>query len=117
MPKILVNYKYNKKTDTYSLLEGEVVFADMPVAVMDMGAEYESVLIVPMNNVNTVVDKEEYLKHNKLFKLSVADSEGTVVEDPNGAAIYLPIETDISKLKFINGQLVMVDEEENKEGE
>lgn len=117
MPKILVNYKYNKKNDTYSILEGEVVFADMPVAVMDMGAEYESILVVPMDNVNTVVDKEEYLKVNKLFKLSVADSEGTVVEDPNGAPIYLPKETDISKLKFINGQLVFVDEEEIKEGE
>lgn len=117
MPKILVNYKYNKKTDTYSLLEGDVVFADMPVAVMDMGAEYESILVVPMNNVNTIVDKEEYLKHNKLFKLSVTDSEGTVAEDPNGTPIYLPKETDISKLKFINGQLVLVDEEENKEGE
>lgn len=117
MPKILVNFKYNKKTDTYSLVEGDVVFADMPIAIMDMGAEYDSILVVPMNNQNTVVDKEEYLKVNKLFKLAV-DQEGNVSEDPNGVPIYLPKETDISKLKFINGQLVMEEEkEENKEGE
>ena len=116
MPKILVNYKYNKKTDTYTLLENDVVFADMPIAVMDMGAEYDDILVVPVNNTQMVVDKVEYLKVNKLFTLSVADESGTVIEDPKGALVWLPKDTDITKLRFINGQLVLVSEDE-KEGE
>lgn len=117
MPKILVNYKYNKKNDKYSLLENEVVFADMPIAEMDMGTEFDEVLVVPINGRNTVVEKEEYLKVNKLFKL-VSDKDGNVTEDANGVPVWLPKDTNIEQLKFINGQLVLVEPtEETKEGE
>lgn len=113
MPKILVNYKYNKKLDLYKVIKNDVVFADMPVAVMDMGAEYDDILIVPINNVSTVVDKHEYLSVNKKVYLKV-DGE-KVFEAPDGTPFYLPKQTDISKLRFINNQLVLVDEQENKE--
>lgn len=116
MPKILVNYRYNKKTDTYSLLNTDVVFADMPVAIMDMGAEYDEVLIVPINNQNTVVDKNEYLKVNKQFKLS-ANEDGSVKEDINGIKLWLPKDTDITRLRVVNNQLMLVTEDEEKEGE
>lgn len=120
MPKILVNYKHNAKTDKYTLLQNDVVFADLPIAVMEMAAEYDDILVVPINKVNTVVDKEEYLKVNKLFKLSV-DPDGTIKEDPNGVAVYLPKDTNVSKLKIVNGQLALIEEDENteniKEGE
>lgn len=115
MPKILVNYKHNPKTDKYTLLQNDVIFADLPIAVMDMAAEYEDILVVPIKKVNTVVDKEEYLKVNKLFKL-LADENGVIKEDPNGVPVYLPKDTDVSKLRIVNGQLaLMEEEEENKE--
>lgn len=124
MPKILVNYKHNKKTDTYTVLENNVVYADMPIAVMDMYAEYNDILVVPLNNVMTVVDKEEYTKINKQFKLT-AYPDGTVKEDSqNGTPIWLPKDTDINMLRVVNGQLVMIEPEkevpedaEIKEGE
>lgn len=115
MPKILVNYIYNKKTDKYSLLDNDVVFADMPIAVMEMGVEYDEVLIVPVNNQATVVEKEEYLQKNRQFKL-VVNEDGSIVENENGTPIYLPKDTDVSKLRFINGQLVLIDENKEKEG-
>jgi hypothetical protein len=109
MPKILVNYTYNKKKDTYSLIDNGVVFVDMPIAVMELGAQYDEILIVPINQQNTVVDKEEYLNANKRFKLAV-DEEGNVKEDDNGAFVWLPKNTDVSKLKVINNQLILVEE-------
>lgn len=114
MPKILVNYKYNKKTDTYTVLDNSVVYADMPVAIMDMHVDYEEILVVPINNQNTVVDKNEYLQKHKLFKLKL-NEDGSVLEDAKGTPIWLPKDTDISKLKYLNGQLVLVSEE--NEGE
>lgn len=114
MPKILVNYKYNKKTDTYTILPNEYVFADMPIAEMDMGAEYDDILVVPINSRMTVVDKNEYMSVNKQFSLAV-NPDGTIREDQNGQLVWLPKNTDISKLRFFNGQLAMVSDE--KEGE
>lgn len=105
MPKILTNYKYDRKKDEFKLLDFDVVFADMPIAVKEMEADYEEILIVPINNVATVVDKKDYLSKNKLFHLK-ADGD-KVIESPDGAAAYLPIDTDISKLRYMNGQLVL----------
>lgn len=117
MPKILVNYKLDKKTNTYKVLENDVVYADMPIAVMDMYAEYDDILVVPINNMMTVVDKVEYLKANKQFRLT-ANEDGSVVEDnEKGTPIWLPRNTDLSKLKVVNGQLVLVEPKEEKEGE
>lgn len=116
MPKILINYKYNKKTDTYTLCKNDVVYADLPIAEIDMYDDIEEPLVVPIKNKMTVVEKSEYTKHNKQFVIAV-DKEGNIIEDQNGVAVWLPIDTDLSKLRFINGQLVMVSEDQDKEGE
>lgn len=113
MPKILVNYKYNQKQDSYKVIKNDVVFADMPVAIMEMEAEHDEILVVPINNVSTVVDKQEYLSLHKKVYLKV-DGE-KVFEAVDGSPVYLPKQTDISKLKFINNQIVLVDEQENKD--
>lgn len=110
MPKIIVNYKYDKKKDEYKVLNYDVIFADMPIAVMEMGSEYEEILVVPIRNVATIVDKKDYLSKNKLFRLKV--KEQNVFEDANGIPIYLPKDTDVTKLKYINNQIVLC---ENKE--
>lgn len=116
MPKILVNYKHNKKSDTYTILPRDCVYADMPIAEMEMYAEYEDILVVPINNRMTVVDRAEYTVINKQFMLAV-NPDGTIREDQNGQSVWLPRDTDISKLRFINGQLVLVSEEETQETE
>jgi hypothetical protein len=112
MPKILVNYTYNKKNDKYSLLvNNEYVFADMPIAEMELGQDVdEDILIVPINGRYTVVDKEEYLKVHKEFKLSLLEDGIHLKEDPNGKiSVYLPKDTPVDKLCIQNNQLVLED--------
>lgn len=113
MARILVNYIYNKAKDEYKILENDCVYADQKVAVLETEEIIKTPLVVPIRNQLTVVDKEQYEKFNKKFHL-VADKDGNVMEDPNGAEIWLPKDTDVSKLRFINGQLVMLQDEQEK---
>ena len=117
MTNILVNYIYNKNTDTFVLLNNKYVFADMPFAVMDISKSYNEVLVVPINNKNTVVDKQEYLKTNKQFRFLIGEN-GEIIEHEDGIVVYLPIDTDVSKLRYINNQLMLIDyDEESEENE
>lgn len=114
MPKILVNYKYNKKKDEYSLFESDVVYADMPLALMELGAEYDEILIVPINNQATVVDKVEFLSRNKQFHL-VADGERILEDKEKGTPIWLPKDTNLEELRYINGQILKVETKAEEE--
>ena len=110
MPKILVNYTYNKKNDKYTLLlNNEYVFANMPIAEMELGQEFEGdILVVPMNDKATVVDKEEYLAVNKLFHLAINEDGEHLHEEPNGKiSLYLPKDTPVDRLVIKNGQLLL----------
>lgn len=110
MPKILVNFKRNKD-GSYKLYDTEKVFADMPIAQMEMDTDYTNPIVVNIKDIATVVEKEEYEKTNKLFKLKL-DENGNLIEDEeNGIEIYLPKETDINSLKYINGEIVKVENE------
>lgn len=110
MARILVNYTYNKSKDEFKILQGENVFADMKVAVLETEEDVHIPLVVPIKNVLTVVDREKYEQIHKRFYL-IADAQGNVSENPEGAEIWLPKDTNISKLKYLNGQLVMVQDE------
>lgn len=116
MAKILVNYIYDKANDRYEINKGGYVFADMKVAVLETEEEIGRPLVVPINNILTVVDRDKYEIIHKRFRL-VADENGIVTENPNGTEVWLPKDTDVSKLRFINGQLVMIQEEPKKEQE
>lgn len=116
MARILVNYIYNKAKDEYKILEQDCVYADQKVAVLETEEEIKRPLVVPIRGVFTVVDRDRYEAVNKKFYL-FADKEGNVMEGPNGAEIWLPKDTDVSKLRFINGQLVMIADEPEKEQE
>lgn len=109
MARILVNYTYNKSKDEYKILSGDVVFADMKVAVLETENEINIPLVVPINNQMTVVDRASYELVHKQFHL-ISDEKGIVSEHPNGMGIWLPKDTDVSKLRFLNGQLVLVEE-------
>lgn len=116
MPKILVNFKYNKKKDEYSLFDTDVVYADMPIALMELGAEYEEVLIVPINGQATVVEKGEFLARNKQFHL-VADGEMIVEDKERGTPVWLPKDTNLTELRYINGQILKVENKTEVEEE
>ena len=116
MARILVNYIYNKQKDEFKILDGDCVYADQKVAILETEEIINKPLVVPFNNVATVVDRERYEQVHKRFYL-VANEKGEVKEDRNGTEIWLPKDTDISKLRLVNGRLVMVEEpkEEKKE--
>lgn len=114
MPKILVNYIYNKSKDEYELLDNQkYVLADMPIAVMETLDEITTPLVVPIKGVNTVVDRKAYESVHKLFRLA-ADEKGIVTEAPTGAPVWLPKDTDVSKLRYINNRLVLIDPDEQE---
>lgn len=108
MARILVNYIYNKEKDEFKILNSETIFADMKVAVLETEDEIQTPLIVPIKGVATVVDRKEYELVHKRFYLS-ADEKGNVMENPKGTEVWLPKDTDISQLKYINGNLVKVE--------
>ena len=114
MAKILVNFIYNKAKDEYKVLEPDCVYADQKVAVLETEEIINKPLVVPMNNIMVVVDKEKYEAIHKKFHL-IADEKGNVSEHPNGVEVWLPKDTDVSKLKVINGQLVKVEGEPKQE--
>lgn len=114
MARILVNFIYNKQKDEFKVLEPDCVYADQKVAVLETEDIINKPLIVPVRNVLTVVDRESYEKVHKKFYL-IADDKGNVIEHPNGAEIWLPKDTDVSKLRFINNQLVKVEDEPKPE--
>lgn len=110
MARVLVNYIYHKDTDTYEILRGSYVFADVSVAVLDTDFDIKKPLVVSIQGNPTIVDKDTYEATNKKFRLAVND-KGKVVESDKGMEVYLPKDTDIKTLRFINGQIVKVDKE------
>lgn len=113
MARILVNYIYNKVKDEYKILEPDCVYADQKIAVLETEEEINRPLVVPNKGVMVVIDRDKFELVHKKFHL-ISDKEGNVEENPNGLEIWLPKDTDISQLKFINGQLVKVEEEQKK---
>jgi hypothetical protein len=84
----------------------------MKVAVLETEAPIRIPLVVPIKGILTVVDRQSYEQYNKKYYLS-SDKDGNVFEDPNGNEIWLPKNTDISKLKVVNNQLVFVENDDN----
>ena len=109
MARVLVNFIYNKAKDEYKVLDQGCVYADQKVAVLETEELINEPLVVPINGAMTVVDRTRYELTNKKFHLA-ADKDGNISENPNGAEVWLPKDTDVSKLKVINGQLVKVEE-------
>ena len=65
MAKILVNYLYHKEKDEFEIQKGPYVFADMKVAVLETEDDVRVPLVVPIQNVMTVVDRSVYEQTNK----------------------------------------------------
>lgn len=116
MARILVNYIYNKQKDEYKLLEPDCVYADQKVAVLETEEIINRPLVVPIGNNMTVVDRDKYESVHKRFYF-LADENGIIYEDPNGTEVWLPKDTDVSKLRYINNRIVMVESKEPQQEE
>jgi hypothetical protein len=118
MPKILVNYRI-KKDNTLELKDYNCVFADMPMAIAEYDYHYDQpVLVNAGQKFPLVVEKEELLKQLKVkenlkqFKFKVnPDQTVTETEENPDVTVELPKDTDVSKLRYINKQIVLFDEE------
>ena len=111
MPKILVNYTYNKSEDKFTIINDSVVYADLPIAIMERYQQIEEPFVVPMQNKAVIVEKKEFLKVNKLYKFKVLE-DGRLEESEEGTLVqYLPKENlDISKLRCIEGKIYLIDD-------
>ena len=110
MARIIVNYIYHNDKDEFEILKGSYVFADVNVAILDTNLQIKKPLVVSIQGNPTIVDKDTYEATNKKFRLAVND-KGKVVESDKGMEVYLPKDTDIKTLRYINGQIVKVDKE------
>ena len=126
MPKVYVNYM-PQKDGRVKLFEG-VVFVDMPIAVAEYGKEYYSPIVVQ----GTLYEEEEFVammkkqeetsklkEGQKSFKLKVLKNnkvrEAKEDEIQKGDFIeqILPTDTDLSKLEYMNGEILLVNDEED----
>ena len=111
MPKILVNYIYNKEKDNFTIIEDSVVYADMPVAIKERFSKFEENYVVPINGKNIVVDKNEFFSINRLYKLKLVE-ENKVEESEDGEIkVYLPkTGFNVSDLRYLNGKIYLSNE-------
>lgn len=110
MARVLINFIYRRAEDEYKLGNPDLVFFDQQVAVLETEDDIKRPLVVPIRGMLTVVDRDRFEQVHKKFYL-VADEQGNVQEAPNGAPTWLPKDTDVSKLRYINNQLVKVEDE------
>ena len=110
MPKIIVNYITK---DDKTKIHKSPVWADLPIAICNLYDEFKDPLIVPTGGIPLIVEKEEYLKTRRKFFLDV-NEDGTVKEVDEQAArfvFYYPKDTDVSKLRYVNGNIIRINEE------
>lgn len=118
--KIFVNYVYDATTNKFQIVNfGGVVLATEKVAIRDTEIKIKEPLVVEVeNSFPIVVDRESYEKNHRVFNLKEND-DGTFDEvDENEAEIrcWFTKDTDVKKLKRINGRIAMVDfEKRNQE--
>lgn len=111
--KILKNYFYDANTDKYQLINSPYVLATEPFAIVDSEMVIREPLVVNVNGTNIVFDRESYERKNKKFYFDVNEdlSLKEVKEGEYQISIWLPKDTDVSKLRFFNGNVVMVEKE------
>ena len=115
--KILKNYFYDANSDRYQILNTPYVLATEPFVIVDTNIKVEEPLIIPTIYGDTLVDRVSYEKVNKKFFFNVKDdlSVEEVKEGTYQLMKWLPKDTDVSKLKFINGDIVLVENTQPKE--
>jgi len=114
--RIFVNYIYNKKDDTYRLLDTTgPATPDQKWAIYDTEEDIGEPLVLNVTNEKgqtwpVVYDRVRYEAENQKFRLAL-DDNGKVIEDPNGREFWFRKGTDISKLVYKDGRLQFETEE------
>lgn len=117
--KIFVNYFYDANADRFHILKSQnYVLATEDVAILDTNMVVKEPLVVPTDGpFPIIVDREPYEKNNRLFCLKIND-DGTLTEVKEGkfnVKTWFSKDTDVSKLRFVNGQIIMIDDEKKEE--
>lgn len=101
MPKIYKNYIENN--GEFELVDGNVVYTDLPVVAVDMFKKYNKLFVYNGN----AFEYDEFHSVNKLYKLNV-NKDGSLYESEDGKIqVYLPKELNISELRVTpNGDVV-----------
>lgn len=120
--KVLKNYKILKMIEEFPLIkirEDEDVFIELPICAIDYNRIYkEPVIFQEINKMGVVIEKEELverLKNLKLFYFLVKPETGEVKEvskENSNYQIRLPKDVDVSKLEFYNGEIYLVENQE-----
>lgn len=111
MPKILVNAFPSKKNGTRFGNPEDVVYADVPVVIVEYGVEYESPLILQEEGsvFPVVYEKEVYEQNHEMISFDV-DNDGSLIVNPKGQfKQYFKKGTDLSTLcvDFQSGQICL----------
>ena len=111
--KVYKNYFYDANSDSFQILNTPYVLATEPVAIIDTEVKVKIPLVIPTNIGNIVVDRETYEKTHKRFYFNIKeDMSVEEIKEGNFQIMkWLPKDTDISKLRFINGDICLVEKE------
>ena len=126
--KVIKNYKKVKEAifefPFIKIKEDEDVFADLPLCLAEFGVEYVKPIIYfgPDAQIPLVMEENELLariKDTKLFHFAVNQETGQLSETEEKNAVFfsqrLPEDTPVDKLAIIEGQLgILEDENEEK---
>lgn len=119
--KVLKNFKKTGKfIDEFPYVKvknDEDIYAELPICLAEFGVEYQNPLVYvgPDSAAPVLMEEEELLeriKGTKLFYLKV-DEEGKIEEvkkEESNLAYRLPIDTPVEKLAIIQGQLGLLDD-------
>lgn len=129
MAKVLKNYKKTKELidndyPVISIRYDDEVFADLPICAVEYDTTYtKAVLLTEPNKIPVVIEAAELLQ--KLSKLTkyffYVDAETGEVKEVNekeaNLSVRLPHNTDISKLAYYNGEIILLDNQEEIKGD
>lgn len=138
MPKVLLNYKIDKKTKKIILKYDDVVFVDSPICVADYDTEYEDPVLAPVpNSFPIAMERDEFTKllekqqqefekrkaemeknNEKIFRFKI-NPDNTLTEvgdnEPCDIEKILPKDTKVEELNYLNGDVVRVRYRESDE--
>ena len=127
MAKILKNFKKTGKLldgqyPYITIREDSDVFMDLPICAIEYDTFYiEPVVVLEPGKIGVVHEAKELLKQLsklKKFYFLVNDETSEVSEVQEGEAnlmVRLPHDTDVSKLAYIGGEIVLLGDPDNLE--
>lgn len=104
MPKIFVNYV--ERNGKIELLDEGCVYTDVPICIKDKFIDIvEPYLVRNESGFMVCIEKSEYFKANKEYKLRVTE-DNKLVEDENGeVTCIMPRGINLDNLRYDKGEI------------